>query len=118
MKLQALKMEQNSQLRQYVHLPEDEDIGPPGRTYRAYEMVTEYEGRKVLYVIAETSGVTFCDRSYTSRIETVHVKGYITRWKYMINEKGDAISEMEPIEDNETQQKVKEIIKRSSYIKA
>lgn len=110
-------MEQKPRSVRYVHLPEDEDIGPPSRTYRAYEKVVEYNGREVLYLIAETSGVTFCDGSYASLIETVHIKGYITRWKYEFNERGEAISEIEPIEDQETQQEIRKILKRSPCIK-
>ena len=103
-------MEPTPQLRQYIHLPEDEDIGPLERYYRAREGRLEYNGREVLYLRAETTGVTFCDGSYASRIETANVIGYITRWQYKTNEKGEAVSEIEPIEDKETMQEIGKIL--------
>ena len=105
-------MEQNPKLRQYIHLPEDEDIGPEERFYQAREGRLEYNGREVLYLVAETTGITCCDGSYASRIETMNVIGYINRWKYKINEKGAAVSEIEPIEDKYTKQKIVEILQK------
>lgn len=106
-------MKQKPQLRQYVHLPQNEDIGPPDRSYRAREERLEYNGREVLYLVVETTGVTFCcDGSYASRIETTNVEGYITRWKYKTNEKGEAISELEPIEDKEARREIRKILQK------
>lgn len=107
------KMDKKNQLYQYVHLPENEDIGPEDRTYQAQEKIVEYNGRKVLCLIVEANAVTCCDGSYSSQIKTIHVKGYITRWKYRIDESGEAISEIEQIDDWNTQQEVRGILKRN-----
>lgn len=104
-------MGQKPQLRQYVHAPEDEDIGPLERFYRAREGEPEYNGREVLYLTVETTGITFCDGSYASRIETVNVMEYKT------NERGGAVSEIEPIEDKEMQQEIREMLQRQHISK-
>lgn len=101
-----------NQLLLYIHLPQDQDIGFPERAYQASEERLEYKGREVLYLIVESTGFTCCDRSYTSRLATVRVAGYITRWKYDINERGEAISEIEPIEDEEAQGEIREILQK------
>jgi len=105
-------MGQKPKLRQYIHLPEDDDIDPLERDYQATEGKLEYNGREVLYLTSESTGVTCCDGSYVSRIETVNVIGYITRWKYETNERGAAVSEVEPIEDNEIKRRIREIIQK------
>lgn len=101
-----------NQLRQYIHLPEDEDIGFLERAYRAIEEKLEYKGREILYLIVECTGFTCCDRSYTSRLETVRVVGYVIRWKYKTSEKGEAISEIELIGDKETQRDVRQMLQK------
>lgn len=106
-------MKQELKLRQYVHMPQDEDIGPPDRCYRAVEKRLEYNGREVLYLMVETTGVTSCcNGSYSSRIETANVEGYIVRWKYKTNEKGEAISELEAINDKETQRDIRDMLQK------
>ena len=111
-------MEQKNQLRHYVHMPENEDIGFPERAYRASEERLEYKGREVLYLIVECSGFTCCSGNYTARLETARVVGYITRWKYKINEKGEVISEIEPIEDKETQGEVRRMLRKERMLNA
>lgn len=103
-------------MRQYVHIQEEEDIGFPERAYRIREEKLGYKGREILYHIVECSGITFCDRSYMSHFETVHVLGYINRWKYDTNEKGAAVSELEPIKDREEQLEIRGILQRGLMI--
>lgn len=109
-------MEQNPQLREFVHLPEDEDIGQLERYYRATEGRLEYNGREVLYLISETTGFTCCDGIYCSRLETVNVIGYITRWKYKTNDRGADVSEIEPIDDMYTKQEIKKILQKTPRV--
>ncbi len=105
-------MEQKPQLRRYTHLPEDEDIGPLERFYQAREARLEYKGREVLYVVSEATGFTCCDGISSPRIETVNIIGYITRWKYTTNDRGMVVSEIEPIEDEETKQEIKNTLQK------
>ncbi len=105
-------MGHQSRLCEYVHLPQGEDIGPPGRSYQLQEKVLEYNGREILYLVTEACAIFCCDGSYTSRIGSVNVKGYILRWRYKTNERGEPISEVEPIEDEKVQQEIREILRK------
>ena len=101
------------ELRQYVHIQEDEDIGAPERAYHILEEgKVEHAGREVLYILVESSAFTCCDRKHTHSLATVHVIGYITRWQYTTNEKGEYISEAEPIDDEEAQQEIKKLLNK------
>ncbi len=100
----------------YAHLPQNEDIGFEGRSYSVTEGLLEYRGRSVLYLCAEASDVTFCDCSYASRLVSVNVRGYVTRWKYESNEKGEALSEIEPITDEEEQRAIRDLLRASQYM--
>ena len=101
-----------NELRQHVHISQDEDIGFDERPYRIVgEDRLEYEGREILYFIVESTNFTCCDQILTSQLATVRVVGYIVRWKYGTNEKGEAISEIEPIKDREAQQEITKILR-------
>jgi hypothetical protein len=102
----------------YAHLPQNEDIGFEGRSYSVTEGLLEYRGRRVLYLCAEASDVTFCDCSYASRLVSVNVKGYVTRWKYESNERGEALSEIEPISDEEEQRAIRDLVRASHNVSA
>ena len=98
----------------YAHLPEGKDIGFEGRSYSVTEGFLEYKGRKVLYLNAEASAISFCDRSYAMHLGSVNVKGYVVRWKYGTNEKGDPLSEVEPVADEQEQREISKLL-RDSY---
>jgi hypothetical protein len=95
----------------YVHVTEGEDIGFEGRSYRIAEELLDYQGRKVLYLNSEASGVSFCDRSYAMHLGSINVKGYIVRWKYGTNEKGEILSELEPVTDEGEQREISKLLK-------
>ena len=95
----------------YAHLPQGEDIGFEERSYRVTEKLLDHQGRKVLYLLVEAADVTFCDRSYAMYLASVNVKGYVVRWKYETNEKSDALSEIEAIENEEEQREIGDILR-------
>ena len=95
----------------YVHVTEGEDIGFEARSYRISEELLDYQGRKVLYLNSEASGVSFCDRSYAMHLGSINVKGYVVRWKYDTNGKGEIISEIEPVKDEGEQREISRILK-------
>ena len=109
-------MEQKPQLQQYIHLSEGNDVSLLDRDYQATEGRLEYNGREVLYLISETTGFTCCDGIYCSRLETVNIIGYITRWKYKTNDRRADVSEIEPIDDMYTKQEVKKILQKTPKI--
>ncbi len=100
----------------YAHLPQNEDIGFEERSYSVTEGLLEYRGRSVLYLHVDASDVTFCDRSYASYLVSVNVKGYVTRWRYETNEKGEALSEIEPVTDDEGKRAISDLLRTSLNI--
>ena len=98
----------------YVHVTEGEDIGFEGRSYRLAEELVDYQGRQVLYLKSEASAVSFCDRSYAYHLGSINVKGYVVRWKYGTNEKGEALSQIEPVTDEAEQHGISRLL-RSGY---
>lgn len=95
----------------YTHVAEGEDIGFEGRSYRITEGLLDYQGRKVLYLNSEASGVSFCDRSYAMHLGSINVKGYVVRWKYSTNEKGETLSEIKPVTDAVEQGEISRLLK-------
>ena len=98
----------------YTHVTEGEDIGFEGRSYRIAEELLDYKGQKVLYLNSEALGVSFCDRSYAMYLGSINVKGYVVRWKYGTNEKGEALSGIESVMDEEEQREISKLV-RTSY---
>lgn len=94
----------------YVHLPEGEDIGPTGRAYGVFEGILTYEGRRVLFLDVEARGASFCDGSHAAHVGGINVKGYIMKWKYRKNERGEPISHIEPIERDTDRRELASII--------
>ncbi len=83
----------------YTHSPPEESVGPESRSYSMIEGVMEYKGRQVVHLYVVASDISFCDRNYAPYMASVNVKGYVIRWKYGRNDKGEEISEIEPITD-------------------
>lgn len=98
----------------YAHLPQGEDIGFEGRSYSVTEGLLEYKGRKVLYLNAEASAISFCDRSYAMHLGSTNVKGYVVRWRYGTNERHEALSEIEPVMDEGERREISKLL-RDSY---
>jgi hypothetical protein len=88
----------------YAHPPQDSLLDE--RRFTLSEGLLEYQGRKVLYHYAEAAYVTFCTGSGTPWVGSISVKGYVVRWKYGTNDKGEALSEIEPITDLKEQREI------------
>ena len=89
---------------EYIHLPQSEDLGPKGRSYRISEKVIEFRGKKILVLETEASDISFCDSSYTCQLRTFVVKGYIKEWKFRTSPESMDISLLEPLGDEEKKQ--------------
>ncbi len=97
-------------MTEYTHLPDSEDIGPEGRSYRAKGEILDYKGKKVFFIKAQADGgITCCDGSSVQTLNSLFVKGYITEWK-ATNEKTEPISKLETIRDTKEQQEIKELL--------
>ncbi|MEE8469905.1 MAG: hypothetical protein V3S51_01095 [Dehalococcoidia bacterium] len=98
----------------YTHLPQDEDIGPEGRSYSVTEETLEYQGRTILYLYVVASDISFCDRNYAPHIANVNVKGYVVRWKHGTDEEGEPMSEVEPIRGDDQRKAITSLL-RATY---
>ena len=95
----------------YAHLPVDENIGFNERSYVVTEEKMEFREREVLYLYVTASEITFCDGRYASYLGTVNVKGYVRRWKYGTDDKGDELSEIEPIENDGDKREISDMLR-------
>jgi hypothetical protein len=94
----------------YVHAHPIRDPVLEEKRYSLNEELLEYRGRKVLYQYAEASNVTFCTGTGVSWLGSMSVKGYVVRWRYGTNEKGEALSEIEPITDPVEQREIRVLL--------
>lgn len=95
--------------RIYAHLVSD-PVLEDKRFTTLTEHSLEYEGRKVLYIYAEASAISFCSASGANYAGNMTVKGYIVRWKYGVNEKGEDLSEIEPVTDKGEQEEISRML--------
>ena len=80
------------------------DDGLEERRFSLSEGILEYGGRQVFYHYSEATSVSFCTASGSPFVGNIHVRGYVLRWKYTIDDKGLALSEIEPV-TNETERR-------------
>jgi len=92
----------------YAHPPQDSILDE--RRFTLSEGVLEYQGRKVLYHYAEATSVSFCTASGSPFAGNMNVRGYVVRWRYGTNEKGEALSDIDPITDKKEQQEISKLL--------
>jgi hypothetical protein len=95
----------------YTHSPPEESVGPESRAYSMIEGAVEYKGRQALYLYVVASDISFCDRNYAPHMASVNVKGYVVRWKYSKNERGEELSEIEPITDKVEKREISKLLR-------
>ena len=94
----------------YTHLPlgQDVEIGIGGY-YTPYEEVRlPHNNREVLYVIGQAVVESSC--CGTGNWKYAIVPGYITSWQTETNEAGLPVSDVEPIQDEETRITLRRLI--------
>ena len=94
----------------YRHGPQQEDVGSEGKQYSITEGILEYQDRKVLYQYVEALGVSFCTVTGAAYVGNINVQGYVVRWKYGSNEKGEALSEIQPVSDVQEKQEIGKLL--------
>jgi hypothetical protein len=92
----------------YAHPPIDD--GLEERRFCLSEGVLEYRGRQVLYHYSEATSVTFCTATGSPYAGNIHVRGYVLRWKYRSDENGQAISQIEPVTDENEKQEIRSLL--------
>ena len=89
----------------YAH-PFSDPVLDEKRFTTSTEHTLEYKGRKVLYCYSEASAISFCSASGASYAGNMTVKGYVVRWRYGTNEKGEDLSEIEPVADKNEKEEI------------
>jgi hypothetical protein len=102
----------------YAHLPQNEAIGFEERSYSVTEGLLDFEGGKILYLLVDAADVTFCDRSYASHLASINVKGYVTDWKYGVDESGQALSLIEPVENEASRREISGLLRAEHNVSA
>ena len=93
----------------YAH-PFSDPVLDDKRFTTSTEHTLDYKGREVLYSYAEASAISFCSASGANYVGNMNVKGYVVRWKYGMNEKGEALSEIEPITNKKDQEEISQLL--------
>src|SRR5512137_2352061 len=93
----------------YAH-PFSDPVLDDKRFTTSTEHTLEYKGRKVLYRYAEATDISFCSASGANYAGNMIVKGYVVRWQYGANEKGEPLSEIEPVTDKKDQEEISQIL--------
>jgi len=107
--------ERNDRMR-YTHLPLGEDVEAFAGYYTPEkEMRLAFDGREVLYVTGHVVVEATCtgageDGCRTANYWYAMVPGYLLKWQNERNEGGLPVSEVEQISDEETQNRIKQII--------
>jgi len=105
-----METERGSTAMSYMYAHPIRDPVLEEKRYTLNEEFLEYRGRKVLYQYAEANNVTFCTGTGVSWLGSMSVKGYVVRWKYGTNEKGEALSEIEPVTDPVEQREIRGLL--------
>lgn len=92
----------------YVHPSIDEELEE--KRFSLIEGMLEYRGRRVFYQYSEATSVNFCTASGSPFVGNIHVRGYVVRWKYGKDDKGQALSQIEPVTDNMERQEIQNLL--------
>ena len=92
----------------HMELGKDVAIGIGGYYTPQQEVKLKYNGREVLYVTGQAVVESSCCNTGTWTYAIV--PGYIVNWQNTNNDTGLPVSEVEPIPDEETREKIRQII--------
>jgi len=102
-----------AKITKYTHLPlgQEVEMGISGYYIPQQEKRLSYEGREVLYVVGQAIVESSC--CGTGNWKYVIVPGYLAGWQTGKNEAGLAVSDVEPIRDDETRAKLRRLIEKA-----
>lgn len=97
----------------YAHLElgKDVDIGIAGYYTPEREVRLPYKGREVLYVVGRAVVESSCCGATGSWTYAI-VPGFIVDWQYTQNEKGLPVSEVQPIPDEATRERIRKLVEK------
>jgi len=102
-------------MKHYTHTPAGEEV----RAAAGYYVIEEekrfsFRGREVFLARGNMAVDSSC--CGTGGCGFVVVPGFVVRWKFFTNEKGEAVSEVEPVRDAETRDALRKIILESETV--
>ena len=94
----------------YTHLELDKEVvaGMAGYYIPQKEVRLKYDGREVLYVLGRAVIESSC--CGTGNWVYAIVPGYIVNWQTAKNDDGLPVSEVEPVQDEQSKESIKRII--------
>ena len=99
----------------YTHLKLNQDVEAIAGHYTPQkEVKLKYNGREVLYVISDAIVDSSCCGS--ADFSSALVPGYIVRWQAETNKDGLLLSEVEPVSDKKTRDKIRKTIKETEHV--
>jgi hypothetical protein len=102
-------------MNQYTHRPLGEEVRSISGHYAIdEEKCIAFQGREVLLAKGTWAVENSC--CGTGGCGFALVPGYVLRWKASNNEKGEAVSEIEPVQDDEEKQALRKLICESEKV--
>ncbi len=99
----------------YTHSPLGQEIRAAAGHYAIeQEKRLSFQGREVLFAIGHMAVTSSC--CGTGGCGFALVAGYILNWKTLKNEKGDPVSEVEPIKEDQTKKALEKLILESDPV--
>jgi hypothetical protein len=97
-------------MAEHVHQRMGEEIRSIAGYYQVLEeVVVEYEGRDLFYLLeAAVVDTSCCGRGGMAFIT---VPGFVKKWKYRVNEEGLFVSEVERVEDEEERKRITRLLR-------
>ena len=102
-------------MNKYTHLELDNEISSIAGYYcPRKEVRLKYDGQEVLYVLGQANIENSCCAN--GCWEYALVPGYIIEWKSEKDNSGLRVTTVEPIKDNETRAKIRQLIKETDTV--
>lgn len=99
----------------YTHLKLNQDIAAPAGYYTPEkESVVKINGREILYILSSTVVDSAC--CGTADYNSALIPGYIIKKHSTKDKDGLSVSEVEPITDKATREKIRKIIQETENI--
>jgi hypothetical protein len=102
--------------REYVHQPLNQEVTAIGGHYLLVKEVRlPFAGREVLYLVGHATFDTSCCGA--GGCAYALVPGTIRHWKARHTQDGLAVSVVEPVDDRDTQQKIRRLIREREMVR-
>lgn len=101
--------------REYVHQDLNREITAIGGYYLLVkEIRTPFQGRELLYLVGHAAFETTCCGA--GGCAYALVPGFVLQWKHRTSRDGLPVSEIEPIHDEDTRERIRHLIQDSERV--